>query len=206
VVLLAVKFGRERVTGSRLAGVLVGFAGVALLVGAPGGAGLLAALAVVLAALCYAGGITYGARMLAGTEPIVVAAGSTVVATLLTAPLGVSRLPASVPGWKEMASVVVLGLAGTGLAYVLYFAVLGSAGPSRTVLVTYLVPGVALLYGAALLAEPVRPAAVAGLALVLAGVAFAARTREPRLIRPHIAIARLRRETSSAPSTSEGRR
>ncbi|HEY4348528.1 MAG TPA: DMT family transporter [Gaiellaceae bacterium] len=174
---IATRFGHERVTGARLAGVLVGLTGVALLVGSPGGGGLLAALAVVLAALGYACGVSFSSQMLKGTDPLVVGAGSSVAATIIATPLGIARLPGEVPGWKEIASVIVLGIAGTGLAYIIFFAAVRSAGPSRTILVTYLVPGVALLYGALLLGEPVRPVALAGLALILAGVGLAGRGR-----------------------------
>jgi drug/metabolite transporter (DMT)-like permease len=174
-VVLAVRFAHERVSGSRWLGILVGFAGVALLVGSPGRGGALASLAVVVAALCYAVGATLTSRLLAGTEPLVIAAGSTVIATILVTPFGVTRLPASVPGWKEWGSVIVLGLLGTGVAYILLFRLLRSAGPSRTSLVTYLIPGIALLYGVLLLGEPLRAVYIVGLALILAGVLLAGR-------------------------------
>lgn len=178
--LIATRFGNDPVTGYRLAGVLIGLAGVALLVGSPGGGGLLAALAVVLAALAYACGASFGSHMLRGTPPLVVAAVSTVAATIAVAPFGLLRLPQSLPGWKEDSSVAVLGIVGTGIAYMILFALLRTAGPSRTILVTYLVPGVAVLYGVFLLGEPVRAVSLGGLALVLAGVALASRGKQAR--------------------------
>ena len=174
---IATRFGHDRVTGYRLAGVLIGLAGVALLVGSPGGGGLLAALAVVLAALAYATAANLGSHMLVGTPPLVVAAVSTVAATVATAPLGLARLPASVPGWKECGSVAVLGIVGTGVAYIMLFALLRTAGPSRTILITYLIPGVAVLYGVLLLGESLRAVSLGGLALILAGVGLAGRSR-----------------------------
>ena len=120
-VVIAVKFANERVSGIRWAGILIGFAGVALLVGSPGKGGALASLAVVAAALCYAVGATLSSRLLRGTEPLVIAAGATVAATILVTPFGATRLPSSVPGWKECGSVIVLGLLGTGVAYILLF-------------------------------------------------------------------------------------
>jgi drug/metabolite transporter (DMT)-like permease len=173
-VLIAVGLGLERVGGRRLAGFLVGFAGVAILVGSPGGGGLLAALAIVLAAFCYAVGSTFASRWLTGIDPLVIGSGSCLVAAALTAPLGIARFPESLPGWKEGGSVLLLGLAGTGIAYVMLFALLASAGPSRTILVTYTIPAVALAYGVVLLGEPLRWVSLAGLALILAGVVFAA--------------------------------
>jgi len=176
-VLIALALGFERVGGRRLAGVFVGFAGVALLLGSPGGGGILAAGAVVLAAFGYACGATFASRKLSGVDPLVIGAGSCVAATLITAPLGIAHLPASIPGWKETGSLVVLGLAGTGIAYVMMFALLASAGPSRAILVTYTIPPVALAYGAVLLGEQLRWESIAGLALILGGVAFAAGKR-----------------------------
>ncbi len=187
-VLLAVRFSHERVSGMRWAGILLGLAGVALLVGSPGKGGTLASLAVVLAALCYAIGSTISSRALSGTEPLVIAAGSSVVAAILVTPLGLTHLPTSIPAWKESASVITLGVVGTGVAYIIFFALLRSAGPSRTILVTYVVPGVALLYGVLLLGEPLEAAYLAGLGLILAGVILAGR-RERNAPRSSVALA-----------------
>jgi drug/metabolite transporter (DMT)-like permease len=180
MVVLAIPIAEERVTGMRLLGVAVGFLGVVLLAGAQTGGELVAALAVVAAAFFYATGGMFAARALRGTEPLVTAAGGTLAAALLLTPLGLARLPAEVPGWKETASVVVLGVVGTGLAYIVFFALLARIGPSRAVLVTYLIPAVALLYGAVLLGEELTLVALAGLALVLGGVALAGRSRPAR--------------------------
>jgi len=73
-------------------------------------------------------------------------------------------------------SVVALGVLGTALAYVLYFAIAGGAGGSRAILVTYLVPPVAVLYGAVFLGEPIEASALGGLALILGGVALGSGT------------------------------
>lgn len=180
---ITTRFGSDRVTGSRLVGVLVGFAGVGLLVGSPGRGGVLAALAVVLAALGYATGASLGAHLASNVQPIVVGTLSTASAAILVTPLGISRLPSSVPGWKEDWSLIALGVVGTGLAYILAYELLRSAGASRTILITYLIPGVALLYGVVLLGEPLRWIAVAGLVLILAGVALASGRRSVGLRR-----------------------
>jgi drug/metabolite transporter (DMT)-like permease len=165
----------DRVSGMRLAGVVIGFVGVAVLVaGTPGGSSgeLVAALATVGAGLAYAAAALYSGARLRGVPPLLVAAGAMVVATLITMPLGLARMPDGVPGWKATLSVVVLGVVGTGIAYILYFALIAGAGASRAILVTYLVPSLALLYGVTLLGEPLTVVAVAGLALILGGVAL----------------------------------
>jgi drug/metabolite transporter (DMT)-like permease len=172
--LLAWRFARgQQLVGLRLVGVLVGFVGVALLVGFPGGdSDPLAALAVVLAGLCYAGGALYIGERLRPLSPVIVSAGSMVAATVLVAPLGLAQIPDELPGWKPLASVVLLGVVCTGFAYLLYFSLIATAGASRAILVTYLTPALALLYGAVLLDEEVTLVAVGGLALVLGGVAL----------------------------------
>jgi drug/metabolite transporter (DMT)-like permease len=185
--LLALRFSRsERVTGLRLAGLLIGFAGISLLVGAQPSGEALAALAVVFSAVCYAGSALYIARRLREVSPLVTSLGALTAATLATLPFGLAQLPDHVPGWKVTGSVLTLGIAGTGLAYILYYGLLAGAGASRSILITYLVPVFALGYGAALLGEPVTAPAVAGLALVLGGVALgtgAVRTRRARQAR-----------------------
>jgi drug/metabolite transporter (DMT)-like permease len=162
----------QRATGARLGGIVVGFLGVALLVGAQRGGDIVAAIAIVACAACYAAGALYGGRRLAHVPPIGMAFGTMVAATVLVAPAGLLQLPDETPGWKSTASIVVLGVVGTGLAYILYFALILGAGASRAILVTYLVPAMALLYGALVLDEPVTAVALGGLALVLAGVAL----------------------------------
>lgn len=169
--LLALRFSPdERVGGSRLVGLVVGFAGVALLVGGRPSGEILAALAVIFSALCYAASGLYAGERLRGVSPFVTAFGTLIAATLATLPIAVFQLPSHMTSWKVTASVLTLGIAGTGIAYILYYALIAGAGASRAILITYLVPTFALVYGAVLLGEPVTAAAVGGLALVLAGV------------------------------------
>jgi drug/metabolite transporter (DMT)-like permease len=175
---ISLRFGTDRVTGARLAGVVLGFVGVALLVGAHTGGDLIAALAVVGTALCYSAAGIYGAHKLRDTHPFVVGAGSMVIALVLVAPFGLAALPAHMIGAKELGSVLVLGLVCTGFAYMLFFVMLRGAGASRSILVTYLVPGTALVYAVVLLGEQVRVTAFLGLALILGGVALGARRRK----------------------------
>jgi len=169
--LLALRFSPgERVGGLRLVGLVVGFAGVALLVGGRPSGEILAALAVIFSALCYAASGLYAGERLHGVSPFVTAFGTLIAATLATLPIAVFQLPGHMTSWKVTASVLTLGIAGTGIAYILYYALIAGAGASRAILITYLVPTFALVYGAVLLGEPVTAAAVGGLALVLAGV------------------------------------
>jgi drug/metabolite transporter (DMT)-like permease len=180
VALLALRFvPSERVTGWRLVGLLVGFAGVGLLVGVQQGGDVVAALAVVLTALCYAGSILYAGRRLRGVQPMVIALGTLLTATVLMAPAGLAQAPSATPSALTVLSVLVLGVLCSAVAYLLYFAIMAGAGASRAILVTYLVPAVAVLYGAAFLSEPVTASSLAGLALILGGVALGTGTVSP---------------------------
>ena len=171
--LVALGFSRsDRVTGARLVGVLIGFFGVVLLVGAQPRGDVLSALAVLGSAFCYAASALYAGARLRGASPIVTSFGSLSIATLTTLPLGVSQLPGNVPGWKVIGSVVALGALGLSIAYLLYFGLIAGAGASYAVLVTYLVPALALGYGAIFLDERVTASAIGGLLLILAGVAL----------------------------------
>jgi drug/metabolite transporter (DMT)-like permease len=171
--LLAVLFSRsDRVAGARLAGVMIGFVGVVLLVGAQPRGDVLSALAVLGSALCYAASALYAGARLRQTPPMVTALGTLMVATVSMLPLGIVDLPAHAPSWKAIASIVALGAAGLSVAYLLYFGLISGAGASYAALVTYLAPALALVYGALLLDEPVTASALGGLALILAGVAL----------------------------------
>ena len=168
-------FHDERVTGRRLLGVAVGFVGVALLVGAQPHAKVVGALAVVGMALCYAAGGLLTKRHLATATPHVIALGTSAVAAIAVLPVGVAQAPQHVPGWKALASIAVLGTLCTAAAYLIFFTLIVRAGAGYAALVTYLVPPVALAYGALFLGEGVGAAALAGLVLILAGVTLGTR-------------------------------
>jgi drug/metabolite transporter (DMT)-like permease len=171
--LLAFFFVRsERVSGDRLIGLLVGFGGVALLVGAVPSGNVLAALAVVATGFCYSASSLAGGRHLRDVPAATIALGTSGIAAIISLPFGLAQLPSSMPSWKVIGSVVMLGVVGLGFAYVLYFALITGAGASRAILVTYLVPPAALFYGATILDESFSFTDIAGLALILAGVSL----------------------------------
>src|SRR5689334_4237285 len=194
-VIAFVAFHEVRVTGSRLVGVLVGFVGVALLVGAQPEGKVLGALAVVGMAFCYGlGGLLTG-RYLKPVTPMVVSFASCLIATLVWLPVGVAEAPGSLPGWKTIGSVVALGIPGTALAYLLFFGLITGAGPAYASLVTYLIPPIALAYGAIFLGERFGASAFGGLALILAGVALGTGAVGLR----RLGAARARRSAPSGP-------
>jgi drug/metabolite transporter (DMT)-like permease len=168
---IAFGFFREvRVTGLRLVGVAIGFAGVALLVGAQPHGKVLGALAVVGMAFCYAVGQLFVGRHLGQVQPAVVALATTGIAALVALPAGIAQAPHDVPSWQTLGSVVALAVPGTAFAFLLFYAIIAGAGAAFASLVTYLVPPIALAYGAIFLDERFGAAALGGLALILGGV------------------------------------
>ena len=108
---------------------------------------------MVASALCYAGAGLYTGLRLATVPTLTVALGTLAVATLVVLPAGIVQRPSETPGWKPIASIVVLGLVGTAFAYLLYYELVSGAGASRAILITYLVPPAALIYGVVFLGE-----------------------------------------------------
>ena len=185
---IAFGFFREvRVTGIRLAGVAVGFVGVALLVSAQPHGKVLGALAVVGMALCYGVGGLLAGRHLPSVSPLVVALGTTAVAATVALPAGVLQAPHHDPGWKVILSVVALGIPGTAIAYLLFFGMVSGVGAAFASLVTYLVPPIALAYGAVFLGERFGASAFGGLALILGGVALGSGVGGSRVLRRRLA-------------------
>ena len=174
----------ERPGPARIAGLAVGFAGIVVLSGGThafrdAGAGL-AVLAGLAGALSYGVGASYTRRRLAGVDPWVVATGSQLGATLLLAPLAAPAWPAVPPSAAAWASTVAMGVASTGLAYILYFRLIATVGPARAITVTYLVPVFAVAWGAVLLGEGVTSRMLAGGAIVLLGTALSTGALSPR--------------------------
>lgn len=174
----------EKLTARRLAGVLVGLAGVALIVGpgalaglggglggGPGG-DLLGELAVLGAAFSYALAGLWGRRFRA-LPPAATAFGMLTASSLLMLPLvlAVEQPWRLRPSGASLAAVAALGLCATAAAYLLYFRILKTAGATNLLLVTLLIPVGALAAGALLLGEPLEPRALAGLAAILTGLA-----------------------------------
>lgn len=172
----------ERIGVWRVAGVALGLAGVALVAGvAPGGDAWQVAgtLAVVLSSVFYASAAIYGQLRVQGTPGPVLAASSMAASAVLLVPLAALEPPTKTPTAGAIASLLALALLGTALAQLLLFRVLVLHGARRLSLVAYLMPGFALVYGALVLDEPVRAAAVAGLALILLGVALGSGALRP---------------------------
>ena len=169
----------EKMDARKLAGVLIGVAGVAVMIGpvALGGLGgdIAAQLAVVAATLSYAFAGLYGRRFARmGVALIVVAGGQVVATTIMLLPVALLvdmpwTLP--MPGPRTWAALVGLALLSTALAYVLYFRILAKAGVTNLLLVTFLIPVSGVLMGVLVLDEILEWRQVAGMALIGLGLA-----------------------------------
>ncbi len=169
----------ERMTGNRLAGVLVGFAGVAAMIGPAAwggvGDGLLPQVAVLGAALSYSFAGIFGRRFKGmGVSPMVTATGQVTASALMLVPVAllVDR-PWTVPLPTPAAWGAVAGLAllSTALAYVIFFRVLASAGATNLMLVTFLIPVSAILLGSLFLGERLAVRHGIGMVLIAGGLA-----------------------------------
>jgi drug/metabolite transporter (DMT)-like permease len=177
VVLLALHFQPEqRVTRLQAVGIGLGFLGVAVLAGfnpTGGWWAVAGTLAVVLSSVSYASANLYAGKRVGNlASGPALAAASMLWALVLLAPFALVRLPEATPSWQALASIAALGIGGTAIAQIVFYRMLRLYGSARSSLVAYLLPVTALAYGAVLLGEPVTVATLAGLVLILGGVAM----------------------------------
>ena len=166
----------DRLDGRRGVGLLVGFAGVAALVGfdvGGGDLGAVAALAVV--AVCYATGPLILSRWLSHLPGLGVITASLALTALAYLPVGVAQAPGSWPSTDVVLSVLGLAVLCTAIAFVVFFALIAEVGPTRSTVITYVNPAVAVLLGVTLLDESFTVATAVGFALILTGSVLATR-------------------------------
>lgn len=166
---------------SRIVGILIGFTGIALLAWGkasfkPDASGAVTGWAVVaclVACLCYGISASYAKKYMGGIHPMVTAAGSQIGATLGLLIPAIWLWPATTPSTTAWLALLVLGVACTGIAYILYFRLIEKAGPQRTLTVTFLIPVFAVFYGAVFLREIVTPWMLLCAAVIVCGTALA---------------------------------
>ena len=181
----------EKIDPAKVAALLAGFAGVALLVGPEllvGGASVWGELACLGAAISYAFAGVYGRRFKTmKIAPLEAAAGQVTASSVLILPIMLAvEQPWTLPAWPSPTVWAALGglaLLSTALAYVLYFRILAAAGATNLLLVTFLIPATAVLLGAAVLGERLAARHLAGMALIGLGLAVID-GRILRLLRP----------------------
>lgn len=182
---LAVPLLGERARPKVVAGLLLGFVGVAVVAGvggdALGGTELLAVLAPVAAGAFYGLTFCFAARNLMGIAPVVAATGQVVGATVLLAPFAIASTVAdgTMPGPRQIGSMLLLGSIGTGVAYILSFRIIADLGPTIASLCTYIIPVVALVVGAVVLDEQITVRVLVGGVITIGAVALVTRSRRP---------------------------
>ena len=179
VILAHVMTRDERMTAGKLAGVLVGFAGVAVMIGGAAlrgpGTSEIAQLMCLAGALSYAFAGIYGRRFRAmGISPLATATGQVIASSVVLLPMAAVldrpwTLPA--PSLAAVGALVGVALISTALAYVLYFRILATAGATNLLLVTFLIPVSAILLGTLFLGEALTGRQIAGMALIGLGLA-----------------------------------
>ncbi len=169
----------EKATGTRLIGVVVGFIGVAVMVGGAAlsafGVAVLAQIAVLLATVSYAFSAVFGRRFRTlSLTPVQTAAGMVSASSLILLPVVLVvdhpfSLP--IPSTGALLAILALAVMSTALAYILFFRILSTAGATNLLLVTFLIPVSAIGLGVMLLGESLLPKHFAGMALI--GIGFA---------------------------------
>ena len=170
----------EQMTRNRVAGFLLGFGGIVVLMGPAAVAGLggtpieiLAQLAVLSGALCYAANTIIVRRTLKG-DVMVASAAIIAVAAVISVPIAlvVDQPWRLAPSWLSVSAVIWIGIGPTAIATLAYLKLIGSAGPTFMSLVNYCIPVVALFLGVAVLGEEPGASAYTGLVLILTGIAL----------------------------------
>ncbi len=168
----------EKITVNRMLGILMGLAGVIVLIG-PGvfsnsGSSLLPQLAVLGAGLAYSLSGIFGKRFgEAGMDPIIISGGQLIGSSLILLPLALivdKPLGQPFPTLQPLLAILGLALFSTALAYILYFRVLKRAGAGNVLLVTMIIPFVAIFLGAAVLGEEIHLRELGALLILVAGL------------------------------------
>ncbi len=181
--LVAYLWLKDKLSTLRSIGLVIGFAGVLMLVwdqiAAPSGTNIspattaLAAVAALGATLLYGIAASYTKKHLMGVDALTVATGTMIGATIVLLPLAIASWPAVAPSIKAWGAVIALGIACTGVAYMLFFHLIAVAGPARAITVTFVIPIFGILWGALFLGERVSMGMIEGCAVILVGTALA---------------------------------
>jgi drug/metabolite transporter (DMT)-like permease len=182
----------EKATPGRIIGVLLGIAGIIVMVGTEALDGInssvLAQLACLAATLCYAFAAIYGRTLSQSTmSPMVVATGQVITAAILMLPVAIIMdhpWTLTTPGWDAWAGAIGLAIPSTAIAYFYYFRLIDRAGASNAMLVAFIMPVIAIILGVAALGETVELKEIAGAALIALGLIAIDGRFMPRRLQP----------------------
>ncbi len=187
---LAVAIGHERLGRKRITGLLLGFAGVAALVGFDiGSANAPAVAAVAVVAVCYALGPVLLSRYLTAAPAFGVVAASLLISAVIYAPIGIVQWPTTSLATDTWLSVAGLAVICTAIAFLVFFKLIAEVGPARATVITYVNPAVALVLGVIVLDETISVATAVGFALILLGSVLATSRDRPAATPAHDASA-----------------
>jgi drug/metabolite transporter (DMT)-like permease len=133
----------------------------------------LAAFAAIGASFLYGVGGNYARTKAAHVSSMTVAAGTQVASAVLLLPVAIMAWPEQSPSLQAWATVALLGVLSTGLAYILYFRLIANVGPTNAITVTYLIPVFAMILGAVVIDEAITLPMLMGCAVILLGTALA---------------------------------
>lgn len=165
----------EKLTKNRVLGVIIGWVGVAILIGIDSmdnfGLTVMGQIAILFAAFLYACAAIYGRRF-QDIHPLVVATGMLCCSTIMMLPLSIyfDQPWTLSPGIMSLMSLFGLAAISTSLAYIIYFHILATAGPTNILLVTFLIPISAILLGSIVLGERLSWSDFAGMGLIFVGL------------------------------------
>jgi drug/metabolite transporter (DMT)-like permease len=184
VVLVLLTGHHDRMDSRQITGLLVGLVGVGVLLGLDVGRGHLGSVGLVLlVAIGYATGPLLASRYMGHLSSLALAAVTLGLVAVAYLPVAIWQRPSSPPPGTAVASIVVLGVVCTALAFVAFFELIKEVGSTRATVITYVNPAVAVVLGVALLGEPFKLSTAVGFALILAGSwlsTAAGRVRAPR--------------------------
>ena len=186
--LLAPFFDRAESPDRRgVIGIAAGLVGVAFILGVDlsgGGKALLGGVMVATAGLGYAIGGFIIKQRLGTIDTIGNVVATMAVSALMSLPFAALVVPSSAPTAGASAALLVLGIGGTGIAFIVFYGLIARVGPARASLVTYIAPGFAVFYGVVLYGEALTIGAVVGLVLIVGGSWLAGRGRAEATEKP----------------------
>jgi len=171
---VAAVFLGERLTIYKVIGAVMGIIGVSFIVGGSpitfDTMFIMATLASLGAAFCYALGGVFAKRAFAGVDNMSMSTGQMIGATAILMPISVVNIPQDIPPTDAILALLGLAIFATAIAYRLYFYLIISAGPTKALTVTLLVPVFGVIWGALLLNEPISSGMLIGLVIILLSV------------------------------------
>jgi drug/metabolite transporter (DMT)-like permease len=170
----------EKINFERIIGLVVGFIGVIVAIGIAGATGAtegnwIGELCVLGAAVCYAISALYSRRVFGGMKPIIPSTGQMIASASLLIPIALiwDGVPTAMPSTQSITALLILAVFCTAIAYILYYQLIDSVGATKSSMVSFLIAPFGVVYGSVFLQEPINPNSIAGLVIIIVGIAIA---------------------------------